>query len=496
MDGKWKDYYERAVGDRCRGDEAKQSHKALGQSVKDGRLALLIGAGVTAGLVGNWKELLNELAIMRCGSQACKSDDAWKPDKPRLNQLRDYIKKVKDASFLPVDTGVLEQGEYLMYDPDDMEAQHLNRQTASDERWRERCFAAQVGDAIRCLTHKHLCDARGKMPKTLEKDFEDWCDNSADDVFGVRRRDVSNNDACVKALKDQKITAEALAEKLQDRYGLSTDLADLRAEAAKTKADAAEIEAAVFERLAAQAADALWRPGYGTLYQMLRLCALGGVQEVITYNFDTIFDRLLMDPDIQRRLGAKATRPVQVYSFHNERPVELKGANTDRKNADAVRIYHVHGILDGEEDKEARLPDMPIIFSENSYQTYQNRVMNWSNIRIAEAINTYDLLCVGFSGTDANFRNLVQLCRQLQGTPIFASGMNPHKVFLTRACKYDVDRYTKAKDTFTSEELECAFWCVGTYFDLVQMYYAYQLGITVLWSEDFDDMAKQLGQLI
>ena len=495
MDSEWNDYYQRVVVSRCDGDDARTSLDALRRSAKAGHLALLIGAGVTACLVGNWKELLNELAIMRCGSQACQRG-AVKAANPKLNKLRDYIQKVKDASFLPVDTGVLEQGEYLMYDPDDMEARRLNPQTASTERWRERYFAAQVGDAIRSLTHKHLCDARGKMPKTLEEDFMDWCDNSTDDVFGVRRREVSNNDAVVKALKSQKITAEALAEKLQGRYGISTDLVALRAEAAKAQTDAAEIEAAVFERLAAQAADALWRPNYGTLYQMLKLCAVGGVQEVITYNFDTIFDQLLINPDIQRRLGAKTIRSVQIYSFHNERPVELKGADTDRKNADAIRIYHVHGILDGEEDKESRLPVMPIIFSENSYQMYQNRVMNWSNIRIAEAINTYDLLCVGFSGTDANFRNLVQLCRQLQDTPIFASEQNAHKVFLTRACKCDVDRYMKAKDTFTPDDLECAFWCVDTYFGLVQMYYYYQLGITVLWSEDFDDMAEQLDQLI
>ena len=495
MDKEWNDYYQRAVVSRCDGDDARALHDDLRLSAEAGHLALLIGAGVTAGLVGNWKELLNELAIMRCGSQACKRG-ASKPVSPKLNQLRDYIKKVKDGSFLPVDTGVLEQGEYLMYDPHDMEARRLNCQTSSDERWRERYFAVQVGDAVRSLTHKHLCDARGKMPKTLEEDFKDWCDNSTDDIFGVHRREVSNNDAVVEALKTQKITVEALAEKLQDRYGISTDLADLRVEAAKTKTDAVEIEVAVFERLAEQAADALWRPNYGTLYQLLKLCAVGSVREVITYNFDTIFDRLLINPDIQHCLGATTIRPVQVYSFHNELPVELKGANTDRKNTNAIRIYHVHGILDSEEDKEKRLPDMPVIFSENSYQTYQNRVMNWSNIRIAEAINTYDLLCVGFSGTDANFRNLVQLCRQLQDNPIFASEKNPHKVYLMRACKADVDRFTTAIDKFTSEDLECAYWCVDTYFDLVQTYYNNQLGMILLWSEDYDHMADQLDKLL
>lgn len=534
----WSAYYERAVLNRC-GDAQMGLREDLKKSLADRKVTLLLGAGITAPLVGNWQELLNELAVMRCGShEFYEGEDAY--GQPTLNQLRFYIEENMDKGmFLPSDTNVLEQGEYLMFDPKDPEARSIDEHGQSSEEWRENFFAAQVRHSIRLLTQRHLKMNVGVHYKALIDDFHNWLLNNIDkSFFSIERKTLSDLNALKEILK--KKPPETLLCELNRRYNLELDWDVLRTllddhlmeykdkiqtlsqyfdmlqsevrtvleesikrerlvKIIRSKDDAEEklrqinqqlsIDSGVVirELLVNKAANEFLRPHYGTLAAVLKLCITGGIRNVVVYNFDTIFDRLLADLEVQKLLGATTPLQVRIYSFRDEKAVELKGINDSLKSTDAVCIYHVHGIVDDELDEVS-----PIIFSENSYQSYQRRTINWSNIRITDIMSTTNLLCVGFSGTDANFRHLVRLYKTLKDSPVFASGRENYKIYLTRSCHSDVERFAPNAEHLSKRERECAYRCLSTYLDLVQAYYEKQLGVHLLWTENFGEMAIEL----
>lgn len=534
----WEAYYRQAVLRRC-GDGQLDIREQLRASLADRKVTLLLGAGVTAPLVGNWQELLNELAIMRCGSdELSRGEEIY--GQPTLNQLRLYIEENVDRGmFLPGDTNVLEQGEYLMFDPRDPEAKTIVEGGNSSEAWRERFFAAQVKHIIHLLVQRHLKKSVGTNYEGLIRDFCKWLSNEEDkDLFSIGRKTLSDPVALKEILKkkppkellnklnlcchlhldwgvlknllnDHSKGYEDKVKDLSCHFGMrqsevravleenikredliaiisSGDTAEEKLKQI-TQHISVDSDVVMISLLVNKAVNEFSRPHYGTLAAVLKLCVTGGIRNVVTYNFDTVFDRLLSDETVQKLLGAPTPLGVRIYSFQNEETVALKEIAGNPNAVDTVCIYHVHGIVDDELDEVS-----PIIFSENSYQSYQSRIINWSNLRITDIMNTTNLLCVGFSGTDANFRQLVRLYKTLKDSPLFANGRGDYSIYLARSCHADVERYAPNAEGLNNVQRMCAYRCINTYFDLVQTYYEKQLGVHLLWTEDFGKMALDL----
>ena len=173
----------------------------------------------------------------------------------------------------------------------------------------------------------------------------------------------------------------------------------------------------------------------------------------------------------------------------------------DKESRNIVNIYHVHGVLfsNEKEDKSGKnnisedIEIAPIIFSENSYQSYQKTTLNWSNIRLADTMLQYDVLCIGFSGDDANFRMLRRFLSESMSNPIMGMGNKKNKLYMMKSCGQE---FSNIKDSpqFSCKP-ECAFASIKTYLELVSNYFRIQLGTDIIWSDGYMDMAQQIVML-
>ena len=372
-------------------------------------LALCIGAGVTREYVGDWGELLNELAIMRVNDTLVRQWGAL-DDEINIGKLKEYL--LDEKGFFPKETNVLEQGQYLMDDDRDASYPILYQQEQEVE-WREIFFAAQVLQAVDNCINKKLDGSE------LGKHYINYIDD----------------------VKNKFLSKHAKIDNCVNR--------DL-----------------------------------GTLHAVLHICINGNVEKIINYNFDTILERLLCDDAVCEKVapGSAAILPsINVYSYSNE---PISKLSKRRKSGRTINIYHVHGIAYTDPEH----PIQPLIFSEHSYLEYQNALMNWSHLRIAEVLSTDNLLCVGFSGADANFRYLSRILYQLQKKPYLIGTGKKHKVWLNFT-------YKSFKASFMDGSKNGdyrAFACFETFTDSVTNYFRNEYGVSVLWSESYDDMAEKL----
>lgn len=221
-----------------------------------------------------------------------------------------------------------------------------------------------------------------------------------------------------------------------------------------------------------------------TLREVLRFCLKRRNMQVINYNFDTILEELLGNNNVCNALRYSTSNlpNIEVYSYDDQPIVKL---SKNRRSRDTIRIYHVHGIA----YEDAQHPLQPLIFSENSYMDYQNALLNWSQLRIADILSKNNLLCVGFSGTDSNFRNLCRMMKTLHEQSLLGISQK-HNVWLTQS-------YSEIKP-FAAQSAggnPYAFACFETITNNIKEYFDNQFGITVLWSKDYSEMADRLKMI-
>ena len=472
-------------------------------------LSLLTGAGVTSCLVGNWNELLNELAVLR-------GVDKTKDIKPQA--MINYLNDCCGGKFLADDINTLEKGEYLRYSPTD---QCIFSSKEKMDQWRETVFAGRVSGAIDRLINRHLCDGLGRHKVAdYRTDFLNWLNNTADNPFGLGRRELCDNRNVEKRL-ETGFTSVEIAHNLNACYGLTVNVGELKSSilAGKDVVDTAfsmfsgllpdcsedsirkrirqqltgtdpkkDLEKEVQHFLAGFAAYLLWRPSYDTLETLLSLCINRRVKCVVTYNFDTVFDRLLNDDVVQEKLskGLHKKLNVLVYGIHRPGPYLWKGFS-DHEDDDSVAIYHVHGVIDNEMEELEE-----IIFSETSYRSYQEQALNRGSIHLANAYDRGSLLCVGFSGVDPNFRSIVgQMVRRADNPVFFRS--HDSKAFLARSLE-EITKYYGIRENMDPSKYDVAFRCADTYLDMLQHYIMNKVGMEILWSENHSSMAKRLNE--
>lgn len=402
-------------------DSAKDRVKEFSELCNQ-RMALCVGAGLTAYFIGDWRTLLRKLLAMRCHNVVRAFSDKELTVNDRMfnktwtkTNVDKYIGHLKN-SFFTESTSTLEIGEYLMYD----ESDHAPKiGTEAEPSYREIFFAEQVRYVI-----------SGSIEKKLEKSSASSIEEYFVDLY--RRKFIGNE---------------------KNIYENGSDDDEVK--------------------------------GIATLAAVVKLCIKKKIKNIVTYNFDMILDKLIANEEVWELFGETLNVAVHVHTYLKAEPMMVLG---DKKSKNIVNIYHVHGVLDQEIEEVG-----PIIFSENSYQNYQKTILNWSNVRLADTMLKYDILCVGFSGDDANFRMLRRFLAESMTNPIMGIGNGRKKLYIMRSCGNEVENFIN-NPNFASMP-ECALASIKTYLELVGTYFKKQLGTEVIWSNGYLKMAGQINWL-
>lgn len=136
--------------------------------------------------------------------------------------------------------------------------------------------------------------------------------------------------------------------------------------------------------------DEIKETALGKLTYLLKDVSTAGIEEVVTYNFDTLFEACL------NALG-KAEQ-YEVYSSETAGIEKVK----------PVQIYHVHGIAPTA-SFDAGLKPTPLIFTEDSYYSEEKDTLSWPLRLQNDLMLRKSCLLFGFSGLDYNFRRIVKI---------------------------------------------------------------------------------------
>ena len=128
------------------------------------------------------------------------------------------------------------------------------------------------------------------------------------------------------------------------------------------------------------------------------------VKSVVTYNFDDLLERELLNKNIQHRC---------IYT------------DVERYDPDELPIYHVHGFLPEKPKKSDRLNKSTLVFSEEGYHQIYSDSYHWSNSKSVNKFRENNCSMVGLSMTDPNLRRLLDISSK-------KSVENKHFAFMQR----------------------------------------------------------------
>lgn len=194
--------------------------------------------------------------------------------------------------------------------------------------------------------------------------------------------------------------------------------------------------------------------------------------EIITYNFDDILEQELSNRGLQEGNDFIAISKDAEISDHSKIP-----------------IYHVHGII------PEKGPADVVVFSEEEYHKRYSNSFHWSNIEQLHALSRKHCFFIGLSMTDPNLRRLLDAARNINNTDT-----ENHYAFLRRqklekyclvnvadACKYMhvseslIDK-NKQKDIYTLN------------YSVLESIFR-ELGVKVIWYEDFDELPELIEKI-
>lgn len=128
------------------------------------------------------------------------------------------------------------------------------------------------------------------------------------------------------------------------------------------------------------------------------------VYNVITYNYDNLLETYLRD--------VEKCRPEKVHSITKKDDLrDFEVHQSEKDTTDDWNIYHVHGRIPviqypGEEQSES------VVLTESDYYQEERINYSWVNIVQSYAIARANLIFVGFSGADYNFRRIIKYVNQ------------------------------------------------------------------------------------
>lgn len=172
------------------------------------------------------------------------------------------------------------------------------------------------------------------------------------------------------------------------------------------------------------------------------------LDSIITFNFDALLEENLDKQNIKY----KAVYGEGIRNAPNELP-----------------IYHVHGYL----PRKGRIPpNMDVVFSEDAYHSQFIEPFSWSNLIQLNKLSQNTCLFIGLSLTDPNLRRLLDVSNR----------KNPDK-HLNHYFIKKTPASSKSKDTMDKLAL------------LLEEQDANELGLRMIWVEDYSELPKLLRQI-
>lgn len=181
-----------------------------------------------------------------------------------------------------------------------------------------------------------------------------------------------------------------------------------------------------------------------------------GVQSVITYNFDDVFESGLKKKKIEYNV---------VYR------------EADISDYDCLNIYHVHGYLPTQLG-EIINNDMNLIFSEEDYHKVYRDAYCWSNITQLNAFRDNTCFFIGCSLTDPNLRRLLDVAARQGEMPRHFAIMKKNNIKVG------------------SDNIEQNLIDIYEKIDMnIRESYFRSIGLNIIWINDFEEIPDIINEL-
>ena len=195
-------------------------------------------------------------------------------------------------------------------------------------------------------------------------------------------------------------------------------------------------------------------------------------EEVLTYNFDDLLEQYLI------KLGLQEGKDFITIS----KDAEISGN-------EMLPIYHVHGVI------PEKGPSDIVVFSEEEYHKRYSNPFHWSNIEQLHALSRKHCFFIGLSMTDPNLRRLLDAAR-----PIKQTDNECHYAFLKRqkleeyclANMLDACKYVHISGSLIDKKKQQDIYSLN--YTVIECIFR-DLGVKVIWFEDFDDLPSLIEEV-
>lgn len=253
--------------------------------------------------------------------------------------------------------------------------------------------------------------------------------------------------------------------------------------------------------------------GVDTTMALVELCATGKVRYVINYNFDLVIEEALWHvlEGVLATPAAHATTPIDaihVWTYgRSKEQEEIRAGSKCRvvlhrgrwqddveclKDPSAIHFFHVHGVASGPTITSAA---GNLVFSQHSYEEYQDSPLNWSNQVLDHMLARYDVIGVGFSGVDANYRYFAKLHNGASRNALFgeSGGAGPNKQTILLKAKAPYRNSIKAEPCVSDDAMADTFleYCC----EMVTNYYSGFYHIRTVWADEYADVAEVVHRI-
>ncbi len=180
-----------------------------------------------------------------------------------------------------------------------------------------------------------------------------------------------------------------------------------------------------------------------------------GVQGVVTYNFDDLFERKMK---------------------HRKVETNIISRDSDTTVPNKLSVFHVHGYMPKKNTSFS--PDSELIFSEEDYHRIYRDAYAWSNIVQLNYLRESTGLFIGCSLTDPNLRRLLDVATRQNEKP-------RHFAFLRRnpiGSEGNID--PSVISFYESVDLS-----------LREKYYA-SMGLNIIWIDKYEEITRILRNLL
>lgn len=191
------------------------------------------------------------------------------------------------------------------------------------------------------------------------------------------------------------------------------------------------------------------------------------VRSVINYNFDDLLEKQLLNSGVAYR---------SVYT------------ESEVYDPDELPIYHVHGFLPEDRSKYSSLENSTLVFSEEGYHHIYTNAYHWSNLVQLNCLRENNCLMIGLSMTDPNLRRLMDIsARSLE--------QSKHFTFMKRlSIEEFCSKPNSSNIPSPISNINGAEKFLTTHHALNEALMR-ELGATVIWYENYDDIPKILENI-